>query len=541
MTRESKVGMVVAGSFLCLLGIVIASKMRRADTPTGAEESTFVEGKKDDKKQVTPPAAPGPFALAPKKDEIRPVAAAEPPSPPAPNPFGPSGREPRPVESGTGGGFQPPALPPGGGLESPPPARLGSTEDEHIKKQLERAQNTVQTPPGAPAPNPNGLPALNIPGNPQLAQAAKDAPPPGVGLPPPPVKGGAAEEKVPPPPGVGLPPPPVKGGAAEEKAPPPGAGAPPPTFGGAGLPDLNKKGAEEKKGSVAPPPTFGGAGLPDQNKKGSVAPPPTGLPEPKGSVSPPPGLPERKTPEPIGVPAPSGGTLKDVPPSIGTPPTVPERKTAPAPNPIAVPKGPERPNVPPIGAPMPELPGAMPMSTGAPKTSGGLPPVRTWAGTPVRLQPGDTNFAALSKRLYGTDRYAAALLAYNREHPLADTALKQDPPRLRSDLPIYAPPAEVLAAKYATLLPEAGMPPVTVGRPRPLGGGLRPAPAPPTADAVQRYTVPAQGQMILEVARTTLGDGNRWPEIYRLNPSLQPQNPIPGGTQLRIPATRRGP
>ena len=34
MTRESKIGLIVAGSFLCLVCIVVASKWRRGDAPS---------------------------------------------------------------------------------------------------------------------------------------------------------------------------------------------------------------------------------------------------------------------------------------------------------------------------------------------------------------------------------------------------------------------------------------------------------------------------------------------------------------------------
>jgi hypothetical protein len=40
-----------------------------------------------------------------------------------------------------------------------------------------------------------------------------------------------------------------------------------------------------------------------------------------------------------------------------------------------------------------------------------------------------------------------------------------------------------------------------------------------------------------EIARRTLNDGNRWYDVYRLNPTLnpRPELPIPSGTILRLP------
>ena len=42
--------------------------------------------------------------------------------------------------------------------------------------------------------------------------------------------------------------------------------------------------------------------------------------------------------------------------------------------------------------------------------------------------------------------------------------------------------------------------------------------------------------MFLTIARARLGDENRWPEIYQLNPGFDPPtNLIPGGAVLRMP------
>jgi nucleoid-associated protein YgaU len=49
------------------------------------------------------------------------------------------------------------------------------------------------------------------------------------------------------------------------------------------------------------------------------------------------------------------------------------------------------------------------------------------------------------------------------------------------------------------------------------------------------YRVRAPGEPLFEIARRTLGNGNRWSEIYALNPQLRPELPIPEGTILRMP------
>ena len=69
----------------------------------------------------------------------------------------------------------------------------------------------------------------------------------------------------------------------------------------------------------------------------------------------------------------------------------------------------------------------------------------------------------------------------------------------------------------------------------PLGGAN-----PPTADPTVAMTL-TQPRWVFDIARQTLGDGQRWVEILRLNPSLQTEQPIPTGTTLRLPATAKLP
>ena len=90
----------------------------------------------------------------------------------------------------------------------------------------------------------------------------------------------------------------------------------------------------------------------------------------------------------------------------------------------------------------------------------------------------------------------------------------------------------------------AGMPPRRGGcglatvRITPLAGpGSMPSANPPTADATDTYRLPTP-QYIFDIARQKLGDGMLWPEILRLNPALQTDQPIPAGTELRLPKAR---
>jgi len=54
-------------------------------------------------------------------------------------------------------------------------------------------------------------------------------------------------------------------------------------------------------------------------------------------------------------------------------------------------------------------------------------------------------------------------------------------------------------------------------------------------DNYKRYRVAANGESILEVARKTLGNARDWDRIYQLNPTIRPEFPIPGGTELKLP------
>jgi nucleoid-associated protein YgaU len=177
-------------------------------------------------------------------------------------------------------------------------------------------------------------------------------------------------------------------------------------------------------------------------------------------------------------------------------------------------------------------------------------------------QPGETTFADLSRRFYGSDRYAAALQEYNRGQTNPDPAIKQNLTQLPPGTRVAHPPKELLESGFADHLTSSGSPapaasappivrisapqaltnpaptPAPIGSPSPVA--VRSA-GPPSTDVTKSYRVPPQGLMILQIARDTLGDGNRWPEIYRLNPNLQPQFPIPGGTEIRLPASANVP
>jgi hypothetical protein len=144
---------------------------------------------------------------------------------------------------------------------------------------------------------------------------------------------------------------------------------------------------------------------------------------------------------------------------------------------------------------------------------------------------GDT-FATISKGVYGTEKYGKALLAYNRDYAPNRTSLTTTP---QAGQTLLIPPEQLLKDNYAAAIETASAAPsLSTPVPAPI-----PMPRPPTSDPTKLYRVPAQGQFLFEIAIRTMGDGNRWTEIYRLNPNINPQQPIPGGTELRLPAMAR--
>jgi hypothetical protein len=159
------------------------------------------------------------------------------------------------------------------------------------------------------------------------------------------------------------------------------------------------------------------------------------------------------------------------------------------------------------------------------------------------FKPGDT-FRTISQAFYRTDKYERALLLFNRNHPLAADGIRLDPPVLQAGQSVYLPPSRILEKYYSAVISDspAGSSP----------SSLAPSPnrlesASPSAPIVsgqnpsyeKKYRVGGNGEMFLEVARRTLGNENRWLEIYRLNPRFDPKDPIPAGSELRLPADAR--
>jgi len=542
MTRETKVGLVVAGSFIVLVGVVVASKMRGGvEAPNPEVASTVTPGGEESElpeKKVGPPeTATFPTPPKPLPDNLRPVAATElapkegglpalPPFPPA-----------------VTGDLTPP-------LPSLPPALPGISDDDQ-KKALDalRMAKTPTPPPGLPAlpglPQDGGFPPL--PGPDKFAQA-KNALPPLPPIPGPPTSSPKVD---------GLPPiPPLPGPAATPK----------------------------KVETPLPPAVFPAPG------KGDLLPPPVVMKDPAPPVFPTPG--KDVVPPPV-VPAPPKKEVALPPlPPIDEGPFAKKTPTTPPAPPTLIGIAPPLPPVterkevpPPLGTGFTASP-PVGIAPPVPTTPSTLPKVTTVDIPPYVLRAEDRDLAAVSQHVYGTDRYAQALLAFNRDHPLSKEDIRKSPPRLVKGQMLYIPPPELLQGKYAALIspegrpvigalgsdvppvkigsaapppafpPPIGTPPIgevarevppvrikspTAGTPVSIGVPAGGAPTPGKSELTKSFIVAGAGSHIIQIAQQTLGDSRRWPEIYRLNPSIQPQNVIPGGTQIRLPMDARVP
>ena len=102
---------------------------------------------------------------------------------------------------------------------------------------------------------------------------------------------------------------------------------------------------------------------------------------------------------------------------------------------------PPRATAPAIGVPASRVP-AKPASLG--------PRVESYDEETYRPRPDDT-LASISKHFYQSDKYAQALLQFNREHPRAADAIRRDPPAL-SGQAVYIPPLHILEKRHADVI-----------------------------------------------------------------------------------------
>lgn len=600
MSREVKIGAGVAGSFLCLVGAVVGTKMYKGDVPKNLEGAVAaiseLEKKIEEVKPSPTTTPPNPFNPGSEPVPLLPTGASTPAAPPAfPTPPG---------------GLNLPALPPGGEIGFPNPTEIAAPitdaakevarnlelqrqrEQEQLrlaleKKKLEaesfgnslidgarknvdqvskdlanKTNNAINSLPTLPDPA-----AITLPGAPPLTFAdntiaggrkpvnPNDTPPPSSGPP----SGPSAIPAVPKP--ADAPPPPATFGGLPSLPEAPktivGGGNPSPAPStGSGLP------------SVPEPKTIvGGNTSPTTIKPKDTPSPFSDLPKPPSSGDPfAPAVPNAGAPPippsagPTSVPTiPGPKPFTDSPPAPSTPsfPTNPMSVPTPPPfgssAPPPVPGPPARTDVPPISDP---FGGGVNGPPSNPPSNGGFTPlvppapaVRTDNAERYQCQ-GNENYALIAARKYGNDSLARALEEYNRDLPGAPENVRAAPPRLQPNTVVYVPSQNYLMERYSRFVSGGAAPPnagLTGGNPNrpPLGNDIGiSAPTPPTAkttapaaDAgVTAFRVPTGGLYLSQIAERQLGSPLRWIDIYRLNPGLQPEQPLREGMEIKMPA-----
>lgn len=129
LTRETKAGLVVAGSFLCLVAVVVLARLRNSDTPSGEQTAPEQTASAEAKTPSPEPPKPQPVTQMPELQPAPPSpggqvvqtsgATAEPPKTTFPEPLIPLVRpdavprdpQPSPVEPPPLVGFTPPVSP----------------------------------------------------------------------------------------------------------------------------------------------------------------------------------------------------------------------------------------------------------------------------------------------------------------------------------------------------------------------------------------------------------------------------------------------
>jgi hypothetical protein len=598
MTRETKVGMVVGTTFLCLLGVVVASKLRRPENHVELEAYEFSEPQNGDPKASAgdpkPPSTPVAQGANPAKLDPRvnngssglpavtasgpaPIAPVQPGAPTLPTSL-PNLPAADPLVQAAQNVSTPMALPQvGSPMPQAPSITAMPTQNADPKAGQALGDPLVPALPKSPTT------ALNEGASPKGGTAAPvgQLPPadPLASLPAIEPKDPLAQKPSSPVPAPIQPVPPV---AQKTEGPSPLPVDPKDplaqkTSGPAPLPIDPRDPLAQKTGGPAPLPIDPKDPL--AQKPGAPTPPPISItpiappPEPaKGNPSAIPMSPAIpavvepvKQPEPAPVAPPLVAPGSDIKaPAPGQLPPVLNANPASAPSTGKVVEAPKV-NIGTIGAASDNVPVTPPLTTPLPGSlspaaavPASLPKVSSHSDE-VHFTENESDFRRLSQKYYKTDKYARALLEYNRQHLLAKPNLRQDPPVLQPQQPIYYPPPSILEQRYGNLMSAASATPQVgqIGGPAVIAPSTANSAAPvqlrqpmpltsvsgSTSDRTISYTV-QQPQHIFAIAQQTLGDGHAWTEILRLNPWLQRvpdlnQAQISAGTVLQLPANAK--
>jgi hypothetical protein len=144
---------------------------------------------------------------------------------------------------------------------------------------------------------------------------------------------------------------------------------------------------------------------------------------------------------------------------------------------------------------------------------------------------GNETYQSISRRYYEDDTYAAALQQYNRDNPAGSGYIR-------------IPPIEVLMKRYPNATPKGagrspstGVSPASLNIPAERDSGDKSAASPVRDYPV--YTVADNGETLRDIAQKTLGNADYWRTIYELNISVNPNEKLAGGTRLRLPPQAR--
>jgi hypothetical protein len=146
------------------------------------------------------------------------------------------------------------------------------------------------------------------------------------------------------------------------------------------------------------------------------------------------------------------------------------------------------------------------------------------------------SYESISQEYYNDKRYAAALKAHNGNLPL------------QGGRAVEVPPIHILKKKFpgqvGAVTPAGGTSTPSTGGPLWSPATTKPDPTPIRAAGAGRgvYVVPQGGMTMKAIARLTLGNEQRWRDIFDLNPHFtNPDDVLTAGTELRLPTDARIP
>jgi hypothetical protein len=183
-----------------------------------------------------------------------------------------------------------------------------------------------------------------------------------------------------------------------------------------------------------------------------------------------------------------------------------------------------------------------------PVVGSSAPVVESFSEEEYTVKPGDT-YAKISKDKYYSENYGEALRLYNRNDSLLSDG--NDDGGLKPGQKVSVPDLRILEKRYSHVLPKVPAATSTEGTSRKPAADFQPGQVPmsvspteakPPQDQAkgQSYTV-RRGETMRSIARTVLGNGERWEEIFRLNRSYNPEFELPVGAVLQLPPGSRVP